>query len=70
LARVEKEDSVQTHLVFDRQDSQAEERGDQPRIRRRLKNLHQTAGVIAVRVGQIDPPQVGWLDLRPDLTLI
>jgi hypothetical protein len=26
--------------------------------------------VIAVRVGQIDPPQVGWLDLRPDLTLI
>ena len=43
-------------------DSQPEERGDQPCGRCGFEDLHQAAGVVAVRVRQVDPAQVGRLD--------
>ena len=66
LPGVEEKYPVKIDLVFQRQNPQAQEGCDQPCSRCRLENLHQAPGVIAVGVGQIDPPQVSGLDLRPE----
>src|SRR4030095_17155859 len=65
LSRVEEEDPVKIDLVFQRQNAQTQECRDQPRSRRRFENLHEASGVVAVGMGQIDPPQVSWLYLGP-----
>jgi hypothetical protein len=46
-------------------DAHAEEGGENPELRVVGQQLGQGADVVEVGVGEPDPPQVGWIDDRP-----
>ncbi len=62
LAGVEQVHPVDRHRALGRHDAHAGERGDQSGLRRRVEQVEQAAGVVAVGMGQPDPADVCRVD--------
>jgi hypothetical protein len=66
LARIEQVQPVHRNGLLHREGSRAQERGHQPRAGRGLQQVEQPSRVVAVRMGQPDPPHVGRVDDRTE----
>ncbi len=66
LAWVEQEDAIRGDRILQGKNAQPDEGRDNACGGRGLKDLHQASGVVAVRMGQVDPAQVSGIDLIPE----